>query len=159
MYQSWFQDLLNEALIPPETQDSASIPKSDLPFGGNSFFRQLDHMIATLCNEEFRQLYQISGEQLDGGSNPSQELIGNYSNRKAAIFSRYRTLSELLGVLLLREAQKVRNNCLMETSGRDLAMFHYIGKEIFLVQNFTTRWQLLDIQLILYFSCWSCIHF
>ena len=131
MYQSWFQDLLNEALIPPETQDSASIPKSDLPFGGNSFFRQLDHMIATLCNEEFRQLYQISGEQLDGGSNPSQELIGNYSNRKAAIFSRYRTLSELLGVLLLREAQKVRNNCLMETSGRDLAMFHYIGMEIF----------------------------
>ena len=45
---------------------------------------------------------------------------------QAAIFSRYRTLSELLGVLLLKQAQKKNINCLMETSGKDVAMYHYI---------------------------------
>jgi len=45
---------------------------------------------------------------------------------KAAIFGRYRTLSELLGALLLKQAQKVNINCMMETSGRDVAMFHYV---------------------------------
>merc|ERR1712178_90053 len=51
-----------------------------------------------------------------------------YSDLKAAIFSRYRTCSELLGVILLREAQKFGSNCMLETSGRDIAMFHYIDK-------------------------------
>ena len=46
----------------------------------------------------------------------------DYSDYKAAIFSRYRTLSELLGGLLLREAQKVNINCLMESSGKDVGM-------------------------------------
>ena len=56
----------------------------------------------------------------------SKELIAKYSNLKASIFSRYRTLSELLGVLLLKEAQSVNINTMCETSGRDIAMFHYI---------------------------------
>ena len=38
---------------------------------------------------------------------PSKELVKQYSNLKASIFSRYRTLSELLGVLLLREARTI----------------------------------------------------
>jgi hypothetical protein len=35
-------------------------------------------------------------------------------------------LSELLGALLLKQAQLVDINCMMETSGRDVAMFHYV---------------------------------
>ncbi len=45
---------------------------------------------------------------------------------KASIFSRYRTLSELLGALLLKEAQHANINAMCETSGRDVAMFNYI---------------------------------
>jgi hypothetical protein len=92
-------------------------------------------MIATLCNEEFIRLYTYTRDMLvsdnDGdGTTPPQpptsDIIQLYSNMKAAIFSRYRTVSELLGVILLREAQKLPINCMVETSGRDVAMFHYI---------------------------------
>ena len=31
-----------------------------------------------------------------------------------------------MGALLLKQAQKVNINCMMETSGRDVAMFHYV---------------------------------
>lgn len=98
--------------------------------GENSFFRQLDHMIVTLCNEDFTKLYALTGAHFsndeDKTMDPPKELIQKYSNLKAGIFSRYRTLSELLGVLLLKEAQKVNINVMCETSGRDVAMFHYL---------------------------------
>ena len=32
----------------------------------------------------------------------------------------------MLGALLLKQAQKVDINCMLETSGRDVAMFHYV---------------------------------
>lgn len=87
-------------------------------------------MICTLCNEDFSRLYALTGAQLsndnDSNENPPKELIQQYSNLKASIFSRYRTLSELLGVLLLKEAQNVNINVMCETSGRDVAMFHYL---------------------------------
>jgi hypothetical protein len=84
-------------------------------------------MICTLTNEEFTKLYSWAASQLPtDDSIPSEQLVKDYSEYKAAIFSRYRTLSELLGGLLLQEAQKVNINCLMETSGRDVAMFHYV---------------------------------
>jgi len=140
MYQPWFGELLSEALVCPEgggggtaASPSQSPPcREALPTGSNSFFRQLDHMICTLCNEEFTRLYAWSTAQLsEGGDNeenpvPSDDVVDQYSNYKAAIFSRYRTLSELLGALLLKQAQKVNINCMMETSGRDVAMFHYV---------------------------------
>lgn len=125
MYQPWFPELLVEALVAPEGAKS-KFDERILPSGTNSFFRQLDHMIATLCNEDFSLLYKLTGEEMKDGEEPPKELIQKYSNLKAAIFTRYRTLSELLGAQLLRQAQKVKNNCLMETSGRDVAMFHYI---------------------------------
>lgn len=130
MYQPWFGELLSEALLCPRKEDSK--PSTDtLPTGTNSFFRQLDHMICTLCNEEFTRLYAWSTSQLPETENnekpvPSDAVVDQYSNYKAAIFSRYRTLSELLGALLLKQAQKVNINCMMETSGRDVAMFHYV---------------------------------
>lgn len=127
MYQPWFADVLKEAMSAPGNCNNSNFAIEDLPTGHNSFFRQLDHMIITLCNQHFSELYALTGSQLDvSDSAPSKELIGRYSNLKAALFSRYRTLSELLGVLLLREAQKVHINAMCETSGRDVAMFHYI---------------------------------
>ena len=125
IYQSWFPDLLAEALIAPEGYDTG-FDRGSLPCGANSFFRQLDHMIATLCNEDFAQLYALIGKELKDGEEPTKDLMRQYSNLKAAIFTRYRTLSELLGVWLLREAQTLKSNCMMETSGRDIAMFHYV---------------------------------
>jgi hypothetical protein len=128
MYQPWFSEALYEALTPPYGV-KVDFDTSALPTGDNSFFRQLDHMITTLCNEDFSLLYALTGAQLssdEGNLDPPKELIQKYSNLKASIFSRYRTLSELLGVLLLKEAQTVNINVICETSGRDVAMFHYI---------------------------------
>lgn len=34
-------------------------PMDELPDGQNSFFRQLDYMIATVASEEFRELYRV----------------------------------------------------------------------------------------------------
>jgi hypothetical protein len=125
MYQPWFPELLAEALVAPPGKPTSFDPNI-LPTGTNGFFRQLDHMIAVLCNEDFAQLYSLTGEEMKGKEEPPKELIQKYSNLKAAIFTRYRTLAELLGVLLLREAHKCNSNCMMETSGRDVAMFHYV---------------------------------
>lgn len=134
MFQPWFRELLSEALVCPPSDGKMEFceSSSNLPDGSNSFFRQLDHMICTLCNEEFTRLYawstiEIAKAKDDGKLHPCEEVIEQYSNYKAAIFSRYRTLSELLGVLLLKQAQKKNINCLMETSGKDVAMFHYIN--------------------------------
>jgi hypothetical protein len=85
-------------------------------------------MIATLCNEEFSHLYQLTAEQMEKDRDLSKTLIRQYSDLKASIFVRYRTLSELLGILLLREAQERQISCMMETSGRDVAMFKYIDE-------------------------------
>lgn len=127
LYQSWFQELLAEAICEPEkTRDNVDA-QENLPCGSNSFFRQLDHIIATTCNEEFTKLYTWAGAQGTGERNmPSDEVVETYSDYKAAIFARYRTLAELLGAVLLKEAQKDNLNCLMETSGKDVAMFHYV---------------------------------
>ena len=45
MYQPWFK---------PASQP---LGVDDVPCGGDSFFRQLDFMIATVANERFRKLY------------------------------------------------------------------------------------------------------
>jgi len=125
MYQPWFPQLLREALQAPP---GAPTNPESVPDGSNSFFRQLDHIIATLCNEEFATLYRLvrdcTSEQQQ--QPPSKSVIQQYSDFKAALFTRYRTLSELLGVVLLTHAQASQLNCLLETSGRDVAMFHYV---------------------------------
>jgi hypothetical protein len=140
MYQPWFGKVLSEALVVPKPEEDSSSKKQrteqvtteNLPTGFNSFFRQLDHMISTVCNEEFSRLYKWAASELpdqeeagDSSSVPS-EIVEQYSEYKAGIFTRYRTLSELLGALLLKQAQLVNINCMMETSGRDVAMFHYV---------------------------------
>lgn len=89
MYQPWFGELLSEALLCPQEQDSK--PSLDtLPTGRNSFFRQLDHMICTLCNEEFTRLYAWSTSQLPKTENnekpiPSDAVVDQYSNYKVRL--------------------------------------------------------------------------
>ena len=128
MYQPWFQDCLAEALDAPPHILQAKNTVGEMPTGNNSFFRQLDHMIVTLCNEQFRQLYKFVAQETE----ITPAVIKKYSDFKAAMFARYRTYSEMLGAFLLSEMRAcdknndVGVNCMAETSGKDVAMFHYI---------------------------------
>ena len=138
VYQPWFQQLLNEAITHPKHGNAdAEISQESLPTGENSFFRQLDHMIITLINHNFQKMYAMTKLSHDfhendnttgtgTGIDPPKNIIQNYSNYKAAMFTRYRTLSEILGVLLVRQARASNMNIMVETSGRDVAMFHYV---------------------------------
>lgn len=107
IYQPWFREALGQAL------SESGIPTEELPDGTNSYFRQLDYMIATVASEEFRELYELKD-------------IEEYASKKDAIFARYRTLAEMLGVLLVKACKEKRLNVMVETSGRDIAMFKYI---------------------------------
>lgn len=107
----WFINILQSEL---DTQlRSKNIDATNLPTGDNSFFRQLDYLVATVANNDFKRLYEI-------------EDAVTYAKMKDLIFARYRTLAEICGVILIDEAKKNRMNVLVETSGRDVAMFNYI---------------------------------
>lgn len=90
---------MKEALIEPDSlsssnkrqkvQDMTATTSDDLPDGSNSFFRQLDHIICTLCNEEFAILYAWAASTLpkaeegeENDSLPSDEIVEKYSNYK-----------------------------------------------------------------------------
>ena len=79
----------------------------------DSFFRQLDYIVATVANEDFRALYAL-------------EDAARYAALKDAVFARHRTAAELVGALLVRAARRRRLNVMIETSGRDAAMFRYV---------------------------------
>lgn len=108
-YQTWFKQALKLALASSHEGET-----SDLPSGEDSFFRQLDYMLCTVANEEFKSLYGLGLE------------TDTYSSSKNAIFSRYRTIAEMVGVLLCKESIAKGINVMVETSGRDIAMFEYI---------------------------------
>lgn len=107
-YQPWFKQALAAALGP-----SFAGAATELPDGNDSFFRQLDYMIATVALEDFRSLYEVTD-------------IALYAAIKDSIFARYRTYAEMLGALLVRSARQKGLNVMVETSGRDIAMFRYI---------------------------------
>ena len=109
VHQPWFKELLQQALAEQYVGEAEAL----LPAGGDSFFRQLDYMIATLALEEFKVLYTIDDVAL-------------YAEYKEAIFARYRTMAEMLGVLLVRAAQAKGLNLMVETSGRDVGMYQYV---------------------------------
>ena len=67
-------------------------------------------MVATMANEDFKDLFQVDD-------------VSTYAALKDSIFARYRTVAEMVGVLLVRQAQAKRMNIMVETSGRDIAMF------------------------------------
>eukprot|EP00308_Calcidiscus_leptoporus_P022439 CAMPEP_0119380750 /NCGR_PEP_ID=MMETSP1334-20130426/57901_1 /TAXON_ID=127549 /ORGANISM="Calcidiscus leptoporus, Strain RCC1130" /LENGTH=369 /DNA_ID=CAMNT_0007400681 /DNA_START=117 /DNA_END=1226 /DNA_ORIENTATION=+ len=108
IYQEWFKEVLKQAL-----GDSYNGSISELPGGGDSFFRQLDFIVATVANEEFKELYGIDD-------------LSEYAARKDGIFARYRTIAEIMGALLLKAAQRERLNIFVETSGRDVGMYTYV---------------------------------
>ena len=112
VHQPWFKELLRQAL--GEQFDGEC---EELPAGTDSFFRQLDYMIATIALEQFKTLYGLS----DGG-------VDEYAKFKEAIFARYRTVAEILGVLLVRECQSKKLNVMVETSGRDVGMYQYVDQ-------------------------------
>lgn len=116
VHQPWFKQALANALGGNAMPYAGTT--ETLPTGTNSFFRQLDYMIATVANEEFRSLYlQTAGEAGD---------LAVYSEIKAGIFARYRTLAEMIGILLLKAARRLRMNVMLETSGKDIASFRYV---------------------------------
>ena len=111
VYQPWFKPALAKSLAPlPEFWHELI---DDVPCGGDSFFRQLDFMIATVANERFRKLY-------------ATDDVAAYAELKEQLFGRYRKVAEMLGVLLVRAAQRKRMNVMVETSGRDVASFEYV---------------------------------
>ena len=112
IYEPWFEAALAEAIVGPD--GSRGAPKRvQLPTGSNSFFRQLDFVVATVALTQFEKLYAIKD-------------VSEYAKAKAAIFARYRTTSEMVGALLVEEASRINANVLVETSGRDVGMFSYI---------------------------------
>lgn len=123
VHQPWFQQLLRQALGAQFEGDSEA-----LPAGSNTFFRQLDFMIATVALEQFRRLFGIGEGSCEGGPDVSADdgAIKEYATFKEAIFARYRTMSEILGVLLVQECQAKQLNLMVETSGRDVGMYQYI---------------------------------
>jgi hypothetical protein len=107
--QPWFKEVLKESL-------GFGGAAAELPDGSDSFFRQLDYMVATVALSEFETLYA-------GASEPE-----SYASAKASIFARYRGIAEMLGVLLLQAAAARRMNIMVETSGRDIGMCASLGR-------------------------------
>jgi len=78
----WFKTILYEALSAQLVHTDITI--DDLPIGSNSFFRQLDFIVATVANSEFKRLYGLQD-------------VNSYATLKNAIFARYRNLAEICG--------------------------------------------------------------
>jgi hypothetical protein len=123
VYQPWFQEVLHSALTESGASGNYAVasgayngPMSDLPTGDNSFFRQLDFIMATVACQDFKTLYE----------KVELSKIGEYAELKNSIFARHRMLAEMVGVLLLKEARSLRMNIMLETSGKDITSLHYI---------------------------------
>ncbi|KAK1866181.1 hypothetical protein I4F81_008701 [Pyropia yezoensis] len=84
---------------------------------------------ATVAAAEFRRLYAGPGGRIASAANGTTPPlpVDAYAAHKDGIFARYRTLAEVLGVALVTEAAATAGglNVLVETSGRDVAMFSY----------------------------------
>ena len=125
VHQPWFKECLRQAL--GSQFDGAA---DELPAGPDSFFRQLDFMIATIALEQFKTLYALGQDLDDAGCELNEQeaaqCIKDYATFKEAIFARYRTIAEILGVLLVRACAAKRMNVMVETSGRDVGMYQYV---------------------------------
>jgi hypothetical protein len=120
VYQDWWTEALSCAL-----GNTYTGPLNGLPSGQNSFFRQLDYMIAVLAHEDLRLLYQAN------------KNVEDYSSHKDAIFARYRSLAEMVGIGLVKQAKKRRMNVMVETSG-NFRIFYFFSI-LFSKRNLTNR--------------------
>ena len=57
-------------------------------------------MIVSVINEEFKELYE----------NYSIDEISEYSKQKDKLFGRYRTIAEMLGIILIKRAKEMNMN-------------------------------------------------
>ena len=147
VYQTWFKKALAFSLGNTFTGDVNALPD-----GNNSYFRQLDYMMATMGHDEFTKVYQSdccspatassasssstsstssssasSSTTTSAAPSFSKEQVQTYMNVKGGIFARYRSLCETLGGLLIESAISKNMNVMVETSGKDIASFHYIN--------------------------------
>ena len=116
---------------------------NDLTYAERSVDGRMRDEIRDGIRADFRRLYEMTSHLLDDDVDddrvdPSPDVVRAYSDYKAAVFSRYRMLSEMLGILLVREATATKgralsgagkgggSNVMVETSGRDAAMFRYV---------------------------------
>lgn len=120
VFQPWFKSALAFSL-----GDTYTGRVEDLPDGNNSFFRQLDFMMANVASVEFASMY--SSACCDPGKITDQGNVEAYMALKGAIFARYRGLCEMLGGLLLESASTRMMNVMLETSGKDIASFDYVN--------------------------------
>lgn len=117
VFQSWFKSALAFSLGGMYTGRV-----EDLPDGNNSFFRQLDFMMANMVNSEFSRMYKS-----ECCKQSSALHVDAYTALKGGIFARYRGICEMLGGILLESAIKRRMNVMVETSGKDIASLHYVN--------------------------------
>ena len=149
IYQPWFAAVLAEALTlsragagagagavtgaDTDTCSTGSVSADDVPSGNNSFFRQLDFIVATLANNDFRTLYethppihsqinphphslhQHQHQQQDQGQDTDLDLVASYARTKDAIFARHRKAAEVVGLLLVDAARARGVNVMIET--------------------------------------------
>jgi len=96
-------------------------------------------MIVSVINEEFKELYE----------NYSIDEISEYSKQKDKLFGRYRTIAEMLGIILIKRAKEMNMNIMVETSGRDISSFVYID-HLFPDNNYR--------KLVMHFTINNIIH-
>ena len=122
VYQKWFTEAVAFSL-----GNTFKGTMEELPNGKNSFFRQLDYIMACLANVEFKNMYKSEcciPFTTSGGFTDGQ--IQTYMNIKGGVFARYRSLCESLGGIIIESAIANSMNVIIETSGKDIASFHYI---------------------------------
>ena len=57
-------------------------------------------MVATVANEDFKALYRTIED----------DKVESYATMKASIFARYRMVSEMIGIILVREVWSERRS-------------------------------------------------
>ena len=70
VYQPWFSRLLAGAISP-------AVPAAELPCGSNSFFRQLDFMVATVACAQFRDLYAAAETSAEAEADDAGALVAS----------------------------------------------------------------------------------
>jgi hypothetical protein len=111
MYQTWIKEVIHDALKEVHGDD---VPKlEELPDGLNSFFRQLDHLIATVGSQDFKALYNVRD-------------LEEYTAIKDGIFSRYRKMADIFGVVMIEDIKKYKTNVLIETTGQNNGQLVYV---------------------------------
>lgn len=101
--ETWWREALARGMEGGAAGGGGAV--AELPAGGDSFFRQLDYLVATIANTHFEELYAV-------------EDVEVYAELKDAVFARHRRLAEIVGALLVAVARERGMNVLVETSGR-----------------------------------------